>query len=143
MHEFGHQYWMQMVATNEFEESWLDEGFNTYSTTKVVDDYYGPTALPLKLFGIQMATLLGIPKLGGDALNRAEYVILPDSDPILRNAWSYASMTSYGINSYPKSAVFLRTLENLMGEASMARVMRAYFQRYRFHHPPRATSSRS
>ena len=34
VHEFGHQYWQSMVATNEFEESWLDEGFNSYSTAQ-------------------------------------------------------------------------------------------------------------
>src|SRR5260370_36574186 len=30
-HEFGHQYWYGMVATNEFEEAWLDEGINQYT----------------------------------------------------------------------------------------------------------------
>jgi hypothetical protein len=135
VHEFGHQYWMQMVATNEFEESWMDEGFNTYSTTKVVAENYGPTALPLRFYGIQFAGVFGLPKIEGDGMNRAEYQYLPDSDPILRNAWSYANIMSYGMNSYPKSAVFLRTLENLMGADTMSRVMRAYFQRWSFHHP--------
>lgn len=41
LHEFGHQYWYGMVASNEFEESWLDEGFTTYSTAKIKDAYYG------------------------------------------------------------------------------------------------------
>lgn len=31
MHEFGHQFWYGLSANNEFEESWLDEGLNTYS----------------------------------------------------------------------------------------------------------------
>ena len=35
-HEFGHQYWYGMVATNEFEEAWLDEGINSYTETKVL-----------------------------------------------------------------------------------------------------------
>ena len=30
-HEFGHQYWYGMVATNEFQEAWLDEGINSYT----------------------------------------------------------------------------------------------------------------
>ena len=30
-HEFGHQYWYGMVATNEFENAWLDEGINSYT----------------------------------------------------------------------------------------------------------------
>jgi hypothetical protein len=31
VHEFGHQYWYGLSANNEFEESWLDEGINSYS----------------------------------------------------------------------------------------------------------------
>jgi hypothetical protein len=135
VHEFGHQFWMELVATNEFEESWLDEGFNTYSTTKIVEQDFGATALPLRLFGFQLAGLFGLPKLAGDTQNRLAYQFLPDSDPILRNAWSYADSSSYGVNSYMKAGVFLLTLERLMGEETMARVMRTYHQRYRFHHP--------
>src|SRR5438093_13742148 len=35
LHEFGHQYWYGIVATNEFEEPWLDEGINTYVTRRL------------------------------------------------------------------------------------------------------------
>ena len=40
-HEFGHQYWYGMVATNEFENAWLDEGINSYTEVKVIDALYG------------------------------------------------------------------------------------------------------
>ena len=40
-HEFGHQYWYGMVATNEFEQAWLDEGINTYTEIKTLDALYG------------------------------------------------------------------------------------------------------
>lgn len=135
VHEFGHQFWMQLVATNEFEESWLDEGFNTYSTTKIVEENFGASAFTFRPFGVQMASLFGLPKHSGDLQNRFGYQLMPVSDPILRNAWDYSDMMSYEINSYPKTAVFLLTLEKLMGENTMARVMRTYHQRYRFHHP--------
>ena len=36
-HEVGHQWWYAMVATNEFEHAWMDEGFNTYATARVLD----------------------------------------------------------------------------------------------------------
>ena len=39
-HEFGHQYWYGMVATNEFEEPWLDEGINSYSEDKVMGRFW-------------------------------------------------------------------------------------------------------
>ncbi len=40
-HEFGHQYWYGMVATNEFENAWMDEGINSYTEVKVIDSFYG------------------------------------------------------------------------------------------------------
>jgi hypothetical protein len=42
VHEFGHQFWYGMVANNEFEEAWLDEGFNSYSESKTLGQAYGP-----------------------------------------------------------------------------------------------------
>ena len=36
-HEAGHQWWYGMVATNEFEHAWMDEGINTYATARVID----------------------------------------------------------------------------------------------------------
>src|SRR5215469_14829113 len=35
-HEFGHQYWYAMVATNEFEDAWMDEGINSFSFNDTV-----------------------------------------------------------------------------------------------------------
>ena len=31
VHEFGHQYFQGMLASNEFQEGWLDEGVTTYA----------------------------------------------------------------------------------------------------------------
>ena len=50
-HEFGHQYWYGMVATNEFENGWLDEGINSYTEVKVLDNFYGPNASVINLAG--------------------------------------------------------------------------------------------
>lgn len=41
VHELGHQYWYGLVGSNEFEEAWLDEGINTYSTARVLKVAYG------------------------------------------------------------------------------------------------------
>ncbi len=30
-----------MVATNEFENAWLDEGINSYTEVKVMDSLFG------------------------------------------------------------------------------------------------------
>ena len=135
VHEFGHQYWYGMVGTNEFEESWLDEGFNTYSTGKVVDKAYGLRDLDLHLLGIPVARFVGIPQVTEDTINRGAYLQFGKFDPVVRNGWQYYSTFSYGVNSYMRPGALLRTMENYLGAPVMARIMRTWFDRYRFHHP--------
>jgi aminopeptidase N len=123
VHEFGHQYWQSMVATNEFEESWLDEGLNTHSTAKVMARAYGPWTVQL----------LGL-RIGGDDTSRARNSVDRMFDAIRTHAWGY-SPGNYGFNSYHRTDLTLRTLESLLGAQTMARVMRTYHERWRFRHP--------
>jgi len=87
IHEFGHQFWYGLVATNEFEEAWLDEGFNTYSTGKVLEKAFGPNHESMEIAGIPFLRmpLVELPKDpdppadspdrgGGDPLTRFLYL---------------------------------------------------------------------
>jgi len=126
IHEFGHNYWYHLLASNEFEESWMDEGINTYTETQIMNDAYGPTGDILNCFGIELNDL---------QFQRAEYLSGPDLDPTVRRAWEYYSGASYAINSYSKPGVLLTTLQNYLGNETMRKVMRAYVERWRFKHP--------
>lgn len=133
VHEFGHQYWYGMAANNEFEESWLDEGFVTYSTNKVLQTAYGDNVFPMAFFGVPMFYApVQFPRPLGDRILTLRG---PFADPILTPAWKFSDRESYAINSYPRSGITLATLEGYLGEDTMARVMREYFHRYKFHHP--------
>ena len=54
VHEFGHQYWYGLVASNEFEEAWLDEGINQYSESRIMDSLYGPHTSQADFLGLRM-----------------------------------------------------------------------------------------
>lgn len=41
IHEFGHAYFMGILASNEFEEPWIDEGINSFWESRIIDYYYG------------------------------------------------------------------------------------------------------
>jgi hypothetical protein len=133
VHEFGHQYWQGMVASNEFEESWLDEGFNTWSTSNVLQAAYGDDRLPVSIFGINWFYLpLSLPH---PYENRLMTLRGRFDDPILTPVWKYYDSMSYSINSYPRTGLVLGTLERYLGEEQMARIMREYFRRWQYRHP--------
>ncbi|HLJ90520.1 MAG TPA: M1 family metallopeptidase [Candidatus Angelobacter sp.] len=127
-HEFGHQYWYGMVATNEFEDAWLDEGINSY-TEKVLDDIYGKdTSVINNLFGANA---------GEGGVQRMMFMQGGDFDPLVRRGWEFVDGGSYGGITYGKTATVLRTLESLIGEQKLQEALHVYFMRYRFTHPVR------
>jgi len=149
VHEFGHQYWYGMVANNEFEEAWLDEGFNSYSTGKVLTAAYGTDyamfriAGGIPILGLPLVTYNDFPiitYLGKVATpepyrRKQGYLYNVTTDPIYKFGWKYYDQTTYRVGSYFKPEMVLRTLENYLGSELMANVVRTYYQRFRFKHP--------
>jgi hypothetical protein len=125
-HEFGHQYWYGMVATNEFENGWLDEGINSYTEVKVLDNFYGPDASVINLMGGQ---------LGEREIQRMGYLGAPDIDPLSKFSYQDMSVGTYGDITYGKTATMLITLEKIVGEQTLQKALHTYFMRYRFQHP--------
>ncbi|MGA8490438.1 MAG: M1 family metallopeptidase [Terriglobales bacterium] len=125
-HEFGHQYWYGMVATNEFEDAWMDEGINQYTEAKVMDSIFGQSTSTINLWGISAGEI---------DEDRLFYESVAALDPIAKNGWQYADNNSYGGITYGKTALILLTLESVIGEDTMRQAMHTYFLRYRFTHP--------
>ncbi len=125
-HEFGHQYWYGMVATNEFEDAWLDEGINSYTEVNVLGAILGPKTSTLRRRWANVSDT---------DLERLQYIASPDLDPVTRFAWQFRDIGSYGGITYGKSATLLKTLEGIIGPDTMREVMHTYFMRYRFTHP--------
>ncbi len=127
VHEVGHQWWYGMVGSNEFEESWLDEGLNDDAEARTMELAYGPRDM------IQLPGGIG---LDSYTYRHALYTRLPNLDPIVRGcAWCYASGRSYGVNSYMKVGLFMAQLKNDLGAETFARSQRAFFQEWSFRHP--------
>ncbi len=125
-HEFGHQYWYGMVATNEFEDAWLDEGINSYTEVNVTAAILGGYT---NLLSFRWMNLSDASALYTSFQRDATY------DPVTRHAWQFRDSGSYGSITYGKSATLLATLEGIIGRDTMDEAMRTYFMRYRFTHP--------
>ncbi len=126
IHEFVHNYFQSVVATNEFEEAWLDEGFTSFYESQIMDKYYGDGSL-YNFMGFKMNT---------SERYRTEYTqsYNPSISSIDNFSWKYPSYT-YGTMVYSKTCTMLQTLKGLLGEDTFNTVMREYYTKYKFGHP--------
>jgi len=126
IHEFAHQYFMMMLASNEKEEAWVDEGFVTYYEDRIIDHYYGADGGYYSIWGYQV---------GNQALSRVEYTGMdnPRVGSIARPGWEFKEGRKE--LQYAKAATMLRTLERMIGIEAMDRLIKIYFEKFRFTHP--------
>ncbi len=123
IHEFGHGYFYGLLASNEFEESWMDEGITSFAEAVMLDRRYR--------YLLELPFGVGI----SDESYQRTIVAAPDFDPIVRAAWQYSTSGSYARNSYPRAAEVLEELRRLAGEEGFWRAFRRYAERWRFDHP--------
>ena len=144
IHECGHQFWYGLVGNNEFEEAWLDEGFNSYHDEKAAALTLGPIGWGRRYFGLATpgrGTRGGWPVVApGVWIGRGEGELSGlrrsgETDVMARPGWQYRNAEAYGLNSYGKPALSIQTLENLVGDETMTRILRRYARRFRFAHP--------
>jgi hypothetical protein len=125
-HEIAHQWWYGLVASNEFEEAWLDEGFAVYSERRALEKRFGKKGNIIDMWGIKISDL-----------DHARFSNLIDlaSDPVVKNSWEFRNYSSYLSKVYFKASLVLETLRNHLGEEIMDKVLKEYFRRYEFKHP--------
>ena len=137
VHEAGHQFWYGILANNEFEYAWLDEGFNTFSTTRTLEQAYPNPVLTKRYFEEFIPVVFPSVKVAERTQIADLYYgfnSMLKRDPMSRLSWKYGP-DAYGYNSYSKPAMMLRTLENYLGWETFRRVLSTYFERWKFRHP--------
>jgi len=127
VHEVGHNWFQGMLASNEFEEAWLDEGVNDYADAKAMDEIYGASTSGIDWMGWQAQMF---------ALRRA-VALDPSSfpSPIATAAYAFVDGQNYGEATYVSTMRALRTLEQTVGPTKFAAAMKVYAKTYAFKHP--------
>lgn len=123
VHEFGHQYFQGMVASNEFEQAWLDEGLTSWAENRCLDDIIADRLAP------------GIRFSGGWAVDRLWSSFADPPVTIDRPTWEHRLLSDSFLASYAKTSLAVRTLEGLLGEDRLVQAVRSYVATHRFSHP--------
>ena len=136
VHECGHQFWYAIVGNNEFEDAWLDEGFNTFSTGRTMALAFNPNYGSLRFFGGFVPWVLHdipitreVDENGLSDIRDGARLDVPATP-----SWRYWPATG-GAISYSKTALWLNTLERHLGWSTLQRIMSTFYSRWKFRHP--------
>jgi len=127
VHEMMHSWYQMMLASNELLYPWMDEGFTTYASTKIMDHLAGEG-------------LLGSAKASKDpfASHYARYFQVQESkleEPLSTHADHYQTNTAYWTGAYTKGELTLRQLEYVIGSENVAQGLLNYFDAWHGKHP--------
>jgi len=120
-HELAHSWSGNLVTNASWKHWWLNEGFTTYVTTRILEKLYGDEVALMNLQLEQeeaLESLKDIPQAKQALLTRD-----PDT--------SSANYTDEGL-AYPKGAWLLRTLEERAGRAVFDPFLRGWFDGHAF-----------
>ena len=130
IHEFGHGYFYGILASNEFEEPFLDEGLNEYwdhrMNVSLRERTYANTWLT-KLIGADVS-------MDEFETQRLGAMLNEPADPLGHNAWDRMSSGSYG-TVYSRTATMMHDIEQQVGKAALERAFKLYYARWKFRHP--------
>ncbi|MFV8753588.1 M1 family metallopeptidase [Nannocystaceae bacterium ST9] len=135
VHEFGHQYFQGLFASNEHAQPWLDEGMNTLSNNLAYMDGHGGDPWVVRVLGHELSVV----DIGMISLSMAA-----DHGAIDRPADRFSPLQddAYGVLTYQKTAALFMTLRELVGAEPFDAGMRAYAAHARFSHPTGAELER-
>lgn len=140
VHELGHSWFFGILASNERDHGWMDEGMNTayelwYSEYK----YPGESGIGKNDLGGESAggRFLGTDKLNmRDAMKVAySFSAFNNSDQPVSTPSSKFAYINYGTVMYGKTALSFGFLEEYLGNDVYESAIKTYFTKWKFKHP--------
>ncbi len=125
-HELGHNWFQGILASNERDNPWLDEGLNTYYDYRYENEYFNTTVKKSK----RKLTLL-------PQLNIEEYTVMAalHKDQPIQTSSANFTQANYNYIAYNKTAKWLQQLQLQIGTAAMDSAMQSYYAQWQFKHP--------
>lgn len=122
-HEASHSWFQHILASNESMRAWMDEGFTSYAEhlmmAKIFPDYVKNYPNPY-YNSVEFYTEF--------IKTRQEEVMGIFSDHFLTN-------NGYSVAAYIKGELFLVQLEYIVGKQTFFKIMKNYFETWKFKHP--------
>ncbi len=125
IHELAHQWFQGVIASNEYESPFLDEGLASYAEA-VVAERMMPNTSVYEAFGV---------RIGEPAWHRFAGLDAPSELPLSASAPEFVDGGDYGALVYHRTATVLLTFARVYGQEQVERALGLYARRFRFGHP--------
>ena len=137
-HEIGHIWFYGILANNETNEAWLDEGFTTFQEDAYMISKYGYTGRDHKQdYDYNIHQLFNYPRnglLASTQWNVIDYIRSRHHEALGKKTYDYSSNRSGETNHYAKSALMLNELRYLLGDEEFFGAMQYYFKIWKLKH---------
>lgn len=114
-HEIGHNWFYGMLATNERDHPWMDEGINTFYEKKYTVQKYGRQTQEEELL--------------------FQALVKQKRDQPIETTSDKFSEENYALVAYYKTAKWMQLLEEKCGTEKFRLMMHQYFNDWKFKHP--------
>jgi len=127
-HEWMHSWYQMMLASNENEHPWMDEGYASYAEGEVYA-YYN------KVKGNENASQ-ALP-LNHSGAYRGYYFLqkINLAEPMTTNADHYNTNVAYEINAYSKGEMLLEQLGYIVSDSVRDKILLKYYDLWHSKHP--------
>ena len=131
-HEVGHNWFYSILASNERDHAWMDEGINTYYQFRYEHAKYKTNsifgdAIPKEVRQKPVDELEGVIYMALAEIPMDREIDLP--------AEEYANKDEYGMVVYIKTAIWMYLIELMEGREPLDKGLKAYFEKWKFKHP--------
>jgi hypothetical protein len=130
VHEGGHNWFYGMLATNERDHGWMDEGVNSFYEQKTMD------AISNGVNNGAVSNIRNLSKAENDlTVTVYEQLAASHEDQAIDQTSNNFKEINYGLDVYYKTAIMLGWLEDYMGQDKFEEAMHDYFDTWKFRHP--------
>lgn len=123
-HEVGHNWFQGILASNERDHPWLDEGLNSYFEQRYMAKFH-PSLPQLR----ELGKTVNLDQFGYHYTSRLGV----DQPPNTRS--DSLSFLNYWISAYSKPALALHELAAKVGQERLDAAFREYYTQWKFRHP--------
>ena len=120
VHELMHSWYQMLLGTNEGLYPWMDEGFTSYASNKIMTYLFNPDEDDRR--GRYYDSYIALAASGKE-------------EPMSKMADHFNTNYAYAAAAYSKGAVFIAQLGYIVGQENLERGILRYFDEWSFKHP--------